>query len=84
MEDYERNDGSKEKPYFMSDSLKGILKVKNRFEGTDDAALQMEAVKSSTEHPGSGGNSQEIGGQLVKASSSQVMLGSTALYRVKF
>ena len=51
MEDYERNDGSKEKPYFMSDSLKGILKVKNRFEGTDDD-VQMVALDSSAEHPG--------------------------------
>ena len=29
--DFEENDGSKEKPYFMSKSLKNILKVKNSF-----------------------------------------------------
>ena len=60
MEDYERNDGSKEKPYFMSDSLKDILKVKNRFEDTDGDALQMDAVESSAEPQAQGGSSQQI------------------------
>lgn len=30
MEDIERNDGSPEKPYYMSDSLKKILNKQNR------------------------------------------------------
>jgi choline transporter-like protein 2/4/5 len=30
VEDIERNDGSPEKPYYMSDSLKKILKKQNR------------------------------------------------------
>ena len=34
------NDGSAEKPYFMSDSLKNILHVKNRSQpdGTEESA----------------------------------------------
>ena len=49
MEDYERNDSSKDRPYFMSDKLLG---VKNKFEGTDadatvDEPLQLEPVTSS-------------------------------------
>ena len=52
MEDYERNDGSKDRPYFMSDNLKKLLGVKNKFEGTDadaavDEPLQLEPVTSS-------------------------------------
>ena len=35
MEDYERNDGSAERPYFMSKNLKKLLGVKNKFEHTD-------------------------------------------------
>ena len=39
VEDYERNDGSIEKPYFMSNKLKNLLGVKNKFndrtDGTD-------------------------------------------------
>ena len=46
MEDYERNDGSEERPYFMSDNLKNLLGVKNKFELTDggeetDGAAEM-------------------------------------------
>ena len=45
VEDYERNDGSKERPYFMSNNLKKLLGVTNTFsdtdggEGTDGAEL---------------------------------------------
>ena len=42
VEDYERNDGTEEKPYFMSDNLKKLLGVKNKFDrtdGTDGAQL---------------------------------------------
>ena len=35
VEDYERNDGSKERPYFMSNNLKKLLGVGNRFSDTD-------------------------------------------------
>ena len=35
VEDYERNDGTEEHPYFMSDNLKKLLNVKNKFERTD-------------------------------------------------
>jgi choline transporter-like protein 2/4/5 len=35
LEDYERNDGSAERPYFMSKNLKKLLGVKNKFEHTD-------------------------------------------------
>ena len=35
VEDYERNDGTEEKPYFMSDNLKKLLGVKNKFDRTD-------------------------------------------------
>lgn len=53
MEDYERNDGSKAKPYFMSDNLKSLLGVKNKFEGTDDGegVIQMESVETNPEAP---------------------------------
>ena len=49
MEDYERNDGSEEKPYFMSKSLKNLLGVDNKFqtdggEGTDGAHVEAETV----------------------------------------
>lgn len=53
MEDFERNDGTEERPYFMSDSLKGLLGAKNRFEETDDGGggsegdIQLEPVDSS-------------------------------------
>lgn len=53
VEDYERNDGSKDKPYFMSDSLKKILGVKNKFEATDEGegVMQMESVETNPENP---------------------------------
>ena len=61
MEDLERNDGTEENPYFMSNNLKKLLGVKNKFEGTDNGGgsrndlqlggsrndLQMEPVESS-------------------------------------
>ena len=52
MEDYERNDGSNEHPYFMSDNLKKLLGVKNKFEHTDGGGggggdLHLEPVPSS-------------------------------------
>ena len=52
MEDYERNDGSEEHPYFMSNNLKKLLGVKNKFEAPDAAVegegvLQMESVGST-------------------------------------
>ena len=38
VEDIEMNDGSAEKPYFMSDSLKDILHIENRAQpdGTEE------------------------------------------------
>ncbi|CAI8016272.1 Choline transporter-like protein 4 [Geodia barretti] len=58
LEDYERNDGTEEKPYFMSDNLKKLLGVKNKFDrtdGTDGAQLaevsggdKLEPVDSSS------------------------------------
>ena len=53
VEDYERNDGSSEHPYFMSKRLKKLLGVKNKFEHTDDGSdggggdLHLEPVPSS-------------------------------------
>ena len=54
MEDYERNDGSKEKPYFMSKNLMKLLGAKNKFDridgggdATDGGDLQLEPVPSS-------------------------------------
>ena len=47
MEDYERNDGTEEKPYFMSNNLKKLLGVKNKFEMTDGT--------DGTELPDTGG-----------------------------
>lgn len=35
MEDYERNDGSEERPYFMNKNLKKLLGVRNKFESRD-------------------------------------------------
>ena len=53
VEDYERNDGSKEKPYFMSDNLKKLLGAKNKFEDTDvgEGVMQMESVETNPENP---------------------------------
>lgn len=49
VEDFERNDGTEERPYFMSKNLKKLLNVKNKFEQTDDGEgeLQLEPVESS-------------------------------------
>ena len=49
MEDYERNDGTEDHPYFMSKNLKKLLGVKNKFERTDggEGELQLEPVESS-------------------------------------
>ena len=50
VEDYERNDGSSERPYFMSKKLKNLLGVKNKFEHTDGGGgdeLHLERVPSS-------------------------------------
>ena len=42
VEDLEMNDGSAEKPYYMSDSLKKILHVQNREQpdGTEEDAAK--------------------------------------------
>ena len=45
VEDYERNDGSEEKPYFMSNNLKKLLGVRNKFEDTDDG-ITMESIEN--------------------------------------
>lgn len=52
MEDLERNDGTEENPYFMSNNLKRLLGVKNKFEETDNGGgsrndLELEPVESS-------------------------------------
>lgn len=44
MEDYERNDGSEERPYFMSNNLKKLLNVKNKFDRIDGDDGSMEEV----------------------------------------
>ena len=40
LEDLERNDGSPEKPYFMSKDLMSVLDVKNKFKGGDPSARE--------------------------------------------
>ena len=46
VEDLERNNGTQEKPYFMSKKLMKLLNVKNaKTEGTD-GALQMESLET--------------------------------------
>ena len=54
VEDYERNDGTEEHPYFMSDNLKKLLNVKNKFERTDG----VEATDGGGEVPG--GDKMEV------------------------
>ena len=57
VEDYERNDGSKERPYFMSNNLKKLLGVTNTFsdtdggEGTDGAELAGREVPAGELQP---------------------------------
>lgn len=46
VEDFERNNGTDEKPYFMSNKLKKLLSVKNKLSNEPDAPLEMESLEN--------------------------------------